>query len=340
VNESSGDKRYDATPGRRERARREGNVARSSEFVGITAFGGALIATAIAVPPIALAAAAAIRAGAADPFHPAAAALLAVVAGAMLPVLAAAAAATFVALAQSGGLHLVALKVAFDKLAPGAGLKRMFGGEAVVGAARATLAFATVAAVVIPLEAHVVTAAGALAAPVVLAQIAGEGALQACAGACAAGALFAAADYALAFRRWLRGLRMSFDELKRDAKEHDGDPQAKSRRKQFHRTLARGAIGRTREASFVVVNPTHVAIALRYAPPAVDVPEILVRAADAAALAVRTLAERERIPIVENAALARLLFRTGEAGRAIPTETFVAVAEVIAALVREGVLVA
>ena len=100
----------------------------------------------------------------------------------------------------------------------------------------------------------------------------------------------------------------------------------------------RGGIGRTREASFLAVNPTHIAIALRYAPPAVPVPEILVRASDAVALEVRTIADRARIPVVEDVALARLLWRTGEAGWPIPADSFVAVATAIAALIRAGVL--
>ncbi len=89
----------------------------------------------------------------------------------------------------------------------------------------------------------------------------------------AVGAVFAVADYALARRRWLRGLRMSLDEIKRDAKENEGDPQARARaqdRSSLDRRAARSA--RTREASFVVVNPKHVAVALRYAPPEVPVP--------------------------------------------------------------------
>ncbi len=86
------------------------------------------------------------------------------------------------------------------------------------------------------------------------------------------------------------------------------------------------------------MNPTHLAIAVRYAPPRTPVPEILVRAADGAAREVRALAERARIPIVEDVPLARLLWRCGEAGRPIPPETFVPVAYAIAALVRAGLL--
>jgi flagellar biosynthesis protein FlhB len=72
----------------------------------------------------------------------------------------------------------------------------------------------------------------------------------------------------------------------------------------------------------------------------VPVPEIVVRASDAVALDVRALAGRLRIPVIEDVALARLLWRTGEAGRPIPAESFVAVAYAIAALIRTGVLVA
>ena len=64
------------------------------------------------------------------------------------------------------------------------------------------------------------------------------------------------------------------------------------------------------------------------------------RAAGAAAHDVRALAERAGIPVLENVALARLLWRCGEAGRPIPPESFVAVATAIAALIRAGVLTA
>jgi flagellar biosynthetic protein FlhB len=86
------------------------------------------------------------------------------------------------------------------------------------------------------------------------------------------------------------------------------------------------------------VNPTHVAVALRYAPPAVPVPEILVRAQDDAALRVRAIAREHRIPVVEDVALARLLFARGAGGRPIPADAYVAVAQIVAALAREGLL--
>jgi flagellar biosynthetic protein FlhB len=335
----SGDKRYDATPARRLRARREGNVARSVELTSFAAFGAATLAASIAVPACAGAAFAAVRAAAAHPADGGVTPALASVAmSAILPAVGAACAASVVALAQGGGLHVTAVRADPNRLNVVAGLKRMLGGEALVGLARAALAFGAVLLAMLPLAADVLGASSAVRAPGGAAALVASTALRACCAALAVGALFALADYALARRRWLRGLKMSFDELKRDAKENDGDPQVRSRRKSAYRAVVRGAIGRTREASFVVVNPAHVAVAIRYAPPALPVPEILVRALDDAAVRVKALAREHRIPIVEDVALARLLFAHGESGRAIPPETYVAVAQIIAALAREGLL--
>lgn len=336
MNDDGAEKRFDATPSRRERAKREGNAARSHELAGIASFAGALGGLMLVLPVLTTLALGAARATTGSPAAAPSALLL--VAAAFVPALCAAGAATFASLAQTGGLHLAPVKLALDKLAPLPGLKHMCGPEAAIGAVRALLAFAAVVAVVAPAGVRTLVAANGAASPQAAAGIAWGGMLQACFAAVVAGGLFALADYAVVRRRWLRSLKMTFDEFKRDANEQEGDPQAKSRRKQLHRTLVRGAIARTRDASFVVVNPQHIAIAVRYAPPAVAVPEILVRAADAAAAEVRALAERLQIPLVKNVQLARLLWRCGEAGRPIPPESFVAVAYAIAALVRAGVL--
>jgi flagellar biosynthesis protein FlhB len=336
----AGEKRFDATPARRARAQRDGNSARSSELSGVVSFAAALGALSAMLPLLAAATANAFRGRAAAPGVLDPRDTAGVIALACVPAAAAAAAGVAATFAQTGGLRPAPLRFAFAKLAPQAGLKRMLGGEAAVGAARALIALTIALGATVPLAAHVVAIALRAASPLEAAQAARDAAFAACAAACAVGALFAGADYALVLRRWLRSLRMTFDEFKRDLKEQDGDPQTRSRRRQLYRSLARGAVTRTREASFVVVNPTHVAVGVRYAPPAVPVPEIVVRALDDAALAVRAIAARDAIPIVENPGLARWLFRAGEAGRPIPAETFVAVAEVIAALVRAGVLVA
>ena len=340
MSEESAEKRFEPTPARRERAKREGNAARSHELASVAAFAGALLGLIAALPLLTGAALTAVRASTAHPpvidIVPAAL----ILAPAALPALCAAVCGTFVALGQTGGVRFAPLKMSFERLAPWPGLRRMAGAEAVVAAVRAGIAFVTVTAIVTPISLRVVAAALAGASPAAAASVARAGMLDACFAAAAAGALFALADYGFARRRWLHSLRMTFDEYKRDAKEQEGDPHAKSRRKALHRTFVRGGMARVREASFVVVNPTHIAVALRYAPPAIPVPEIVVRAADALALDVRALAERERIPVIEDVALARLLWSSGEAGRPIPPESFVAVATAIAALIRAGVLAA
>ncbi len=334
----AGEKRFEATPSRRDRARRDGNSARSTELSGIVAFAAGLGALVAVLPLIAAAAAQAVRANAARPLVGDARAAVVAVGWACVPAAAAALGAIGATLAQTGGLRPAPLRFAFAKLAPHQGFKRMAGGEAAVGAARALLALAIALSVTAPLVAHVMAVALRASSPLDAAKAARDAGVAACAASCGVGLLFAGADYALVLRRWLHSLRMTFDEFKRDMKEQDGDPQSRSRRRQMHRALARGSIHRTREASFLVVNPTHVAVGVRYAPPAVPVPEIVVRAVDDAALAVRAIAEHASIPVVENVALARWLFRVGEPGMPIPGETFVAVAEVIAALVRAGAL--
>ena len=99
-----------------------------------------------------------------------------------------------------------------------------------------------------------------------------NGARDASAAACTIGLIFAVAEYAAARRQWLRKLRMSFDERKREAKEEEGDAVARGRRRALHRALLRSGMQRLRDAAFVVTNPQHVAVALEYRPPEIGVP--------------------------------------------------------------------
>ncbi len=342
---SGEDKRYEPTPARRQRARRDGNVARSAELGNAAAFGAAVVATFLAVPLAVKVAATAIgttaallpRARGGSPLL-AATELAMLAVAALVPAVAAAVAGTACAFAQAGGLHLGGIHLDLKRLDPFAGLKRMLGGEAAVGAARAVLAFAAAVGAMAPVGVQLVGGAAQLGSPRAAALLVAGAALRAWCAAFAVAAAFAIADYALARRRWLRGLRMSLDEIKREAKENEGDPQARARRKTVHRSIVRGAVSRTCEASFVVVNPEHVAVALRYAPPAVPVPTILVRALDEAALRVKALARELAIPVVEDVGLARLLYASGENDRPIPADAYVAVAQIVASLAREGLL--
>lgn len=330
---SAGDreKPFEPTQSRLQKARREGDVARSAETGAAVAFGAALCGVVLAVPALGTLARAQLTGGATP-------GLFALTFGwALLPALCAAAAATAAVFAQ-GGMRLRAPNLKFERLNPVAGLKRMGSREAALGALRAIAAVACVVIASGPAAVRVLAGGiGARTAP----ELAGVVWHEALAGGFAltgVALLFGGGDYALAFARWKKRLRMSLDELKREHKEQDGDPAAKGKRRSLHRELARSSMHRLKEAAFVVVNPTHIAMALEYDPPAVPVPRVLLRTAGELALRVRDTATYLRIPIVENVELARTLYATAQAGQVIPRASYVAVAEIVASLAKAGLL--
>lgn len=337
---SDGEKQFEATASHLERARRQGNVARSSELSAVTAFACATLALCGAVAPFASSIKLMLAAGltaassgvAATSFH----ALAMLGALSLLPVAAGACGATMVSLLQSGGLRLVPVTFALEKLNPGRGVKRIFSRETILCVLRALLAFACAALVLLPALRATFLAGIGQSSGERLGALTWYGALRVVFAACALGIVFSGLDFALEFWRWKKKLRMSFEECRRDRKEHDGDPTVRGRRRALHRSFSTGSLAQIKDAAFVVTNPTHFAVALEYRPPDIPVPRVLVRSADEAALRVRALAKVHSIPIVENVALARGLYAACDAGHVIPRESYVAVAEIIAALTRAG----
>jgi flagellar biosynthesis protein FlhB len=326
------EKPFEPTPQRIEKARRDGDVARSGEVAANLAFGSAAATAAAVLPLLSANARAAIVAGTAGrvPWAASAATLLLA-----LLALAAAVAAAAAASGLQNGARLVPVTFKLERLNPIGGLKRTLSRETAARTVRAVAAFGLAAAAMT----SALTAAAAqmlrAAAWTAVASSAWQAAERSCFAACAVGLLFAAAEYGAARRAWLRKLRMTFEERKREAKEQDGDPMARGRRRALHRSLMRGALSDVKEASFVVTNPTHVAVALQYRPPEIDVPRVTVRAAGEAARRVRLLAARHAVPIVEDVTLARALFRDGRVGEPIAGEHYVAVAEIVIALSRD-----
>jgi flagellar biosynthetic protein FlhB len=94
------------------------------------------------------------------------------------------------------------------------------------------------------------------------------------------------------------------------------------------------SVGAIRAATAVIANPTHVAVALRYAPPRIDVPIIVSRGADLAASLVRTIAALHDVPIIESPELARTLFASASLGEPIPEQCYAAVASIFAMLLQ------
>lgn len=142
---------------------------------------------------------------------------------------------------------------------------------------------------------------------------------------------FAALDYVWQRYQHEKRLRMSKQEVKDEAKQREGDPKVKSRIRQLQREVAQQRMMEAvSEADVVVVNPTHYAVALQYRPPEQSSPKVLAKGRNHVALKIRRRAEALRIPIVENPPVAQLLYKTAKIDREIPEDLYQAVAEVLA----------
>jgi len=148
-------------------------------------------------------------------------------------------------------------------------------------------------------------------------------------------ALLAGVDFALTQYRYRQRMKMSKDEAKRDNREESGDPMIRARRRRKHRELAKGqAKIEVPRADALVVNPTHIAIAIRYRPGEDQAPRVTAKGKGQLAEIMRELARASGIPIVEDIPLARLLYRRVKVGRCVPMETFKAVAAILAYVYR------
>ncbi len=125
-------------------------------------------------------------------------------------------------------------------------------------------------------------------------------------------------------------LRMSRSEVERETREDSGDPLIKQHRMGLRRDWAQHSeVAATRSAHMLVVNPTHVAIALDWHPEHVPVPLITAKGEDRIALRMRTIAAEADVPVLRDVPLARALLERGELGEAVPEDLFDAVAQAI-----------
>lgn len=136
---------------------------------------------------------------------------------------------------------------------------------------------------------------------------------------------------------WRRDLRMTKQEVKDEHKQMEGDPIVKGRIKSMQRDRARRRMmEQVPRATLVIANPTHFAVALRYVKSESSAPMVVAKGQDLIALKIREIAERNGIPVVEDKALARSLYKAVEVDRMIPQEFFKAVAELIIYLTARG----
>ena len=145
----------------------------------------------------------------------------------------------------------------------------------------------------------------------------------------------AGADYGLQYWRWLTQVRMTRQEIKDEFKANDGNPEIKARVRRIQREMTRRRqLTAVKTATVVITNPTHFAVALTYRRSEMAAPMVVAKGQDLMAARIRKLAAQHGVPVVENVALARALYKGAEVGDVIPGALFGAVAEVLAYLVR------
>ena len=134
---------------------------------------------------------------------------------------------------------------------------------------------------------------------------------------------------------FMKQMRMSRQEIKDEMKDTDGDPAVKQRLRQIRHERARQRMMQSvPQASVVIANPTHFAVALKYELDEMDAPVVVAKGQDFVALKIREIAEENDVPIVENPPLARALFAGVEVDQQIPAEHYKAVAEIIGYVMR------
>ncbi|MBP6599296.1 MAG: EscU/YscU/HrcU family type III secretion system export apparatus switch protein [Giesbergeria sp.] len=130
-------------------------------------------------------------------------------------------------------------------------------------------------------------------------------------------------------------LKMSHQEVKQEHKEAEGSPETKGRQRQRQREMADGAsVTAVPKADFVVMNPTHYAVALRYDEASMSAPQVISKGTDLIAMRIRDLAKQHSVPVLESPMLARALYAHAELEQPIPAALYTAVAQVLAYVYR------
>jgi flagellar biosynthetic protein FlhB len=147
--------------------------------------------------------------------------------------------------------------------------------------------------------------------------------------------VLAGADYGLQFWRQRSSLRMSKKDIRDESKANEGSPEVKQRVRRIQREMTkRRMLSAVKNATVVVTNPTHYAVALAYRRDTMAAPVVVAKGKDLMAQRIKAIARDRGVPIVESVALAQALFKGAEVGDSIPAPLFSAVAEILAYLVR------
>lgn len=223
------------------------------------------------------------------------------------------------------------IKPKLSKVSPASGFKRLFSADSLVNFAKGMAKILIVGAVMVAVlwphrdEADVMI----FADPVIILEEARILILQVLAAILAVMTVVAGADLVYQRNKWFKKQKMSLREVKEEFKQTEGDPQVKGKIRQLRMERSRKRMmSAVPQATVVVTNPTHYAVALQYEE-GMGAPLCVAKGTDALALKIREVAKDSEVPVIENPPLARALYATVEIDQEVPEEHFKAVAEVI-----------
>ena len=228
------------------------------------------------------------------------------------------------------------LKPKFNKISPGAGLKRIFGKQAIANFAKGVFKLIALGAVMMAVlwpERHRLESF-LMFDPSAIMGVTTNLTLQLMGAVVAMLAAVAIADYFFQYRQWYARQRMSLQEIKDEFKQSEGDPHIKAKIRQLRQQrMKKRMMAAVPGASVIITNPTHYSIALRY-DRGMTAPVCVAKGVDNVAFKIREIAKKHDIPLVENVPLARALYATVDIDEEIPVEHYHAVAEIIGYVMR------
>lgn len=242
--------------------------------------------------------------------------------------------------ASQGGVTVAtkAMKPTMKKLNPFPGMKRMFGTQGLWEATKAVIKTTALAVVVIVTSDRaqgLVSSAGALPLSAVADTFA-DSAILMFRVVAATGLVIAVADYVVVRKKMMKQLKMSKYEIQQEYKQSEGDPFMKAHRRGVQLSMSRNRMmAEVAEADVLLVNPTHVAVALKYEA-ARGAPRVVAKGAGEVAAKLREIAAEARVPMVQDIPLARALHASCELGQEVPPQLFTAVARVLAFVMHLG----
>ncbi|MGF2054377.1 EscU/YscU/HrcU family type III secretion system export apparatus switch protein [Vagococcus fluvialis] len=137
-------------------------------------------------------------------------------------------------------------------------------------------------------------------------------------------------DYVVQWFEYRKKLKMTKQEVKDEFKQQEGDQQVKAQRKGLYYQMVSGMMNQVKDATVIVTNPTHLAIAIRYNKESDGAPIVIAKGADHMAKKIREEATENRVPILENKPVARSLYKTTGIGEPIPVDMYETMAEILA----------